>query len=391
MATSAKSAGIKPATNSGVKKTSAPKKETRPAIEIPELNEFLKAGVHFGHRTSRWHPKMSEYIYTQKDGVHIIDIVKTVDLLNEALAAIQDASDTGGVLIVGTKGQAANFVQNTAETTGAFYINNRWPGGLFTNFKQIKRSVDKLIKFEEESASGAEGLVKKEQLLLQRDVERLNKLYEGIKFMDRLPKILIVIDSRVEKGAIREAREAGIPVVSLVDSNCDPSIVSFPIPANDDSIKSISLFLDLFGKAIEGGARTEAVVGLRNSHQAQLAKMRKEYAAKVELARRMEEEDRERMRKLRAGEDVSVVREVKVKEKGESTVVRVATQEKKVVKEEVKKEIMISDTEISARAKKALDEAGFKKVSEVKKMSKGDLTDIKGIGDKAADEIIDTL
>lgn len=284
------------------KQVSTPKKEK---VQIPSLDELLNAGVHFGHRTSRWHPKMKQYIYTARNGVHIIDLIKTMKLLDTALEQIQGAVDRGSVLFVGTKGQAATLVQNVAMENGAFYINNRWPGGLFTNYSMIKKSVDKLVGMEETLAAGAPGMVKKEQLMLARDVERLNKLYSGIKFMDKLPELVIVIDSRVEMNTVREATNVGIPVVALVDTNCDPELISYPIPANDDSIKSIKMFVELFGKAVKGGTRSEAVISLRQSHEAKLKTLASEFEQESARKAAMEEEERERLKKLRAGEAVA--------------------------------------------------------------------------------------
>lgn len=373
----------------------AVQKTSKKAVEIPEIDEFLKAGVHFGHRTSRWHPKMAPYIYTKKDGVHIIDIVQTMEMLSTALKAIQVAADEGGVLIVGTKGQAANMVEQVAKEAGAFYINNRWPGGLFTNFSMIQKSVTKLIKMEDELATGAEGLVKKEQLMLERDVMRLNKLYEGIKFMDKLPRLIIVIDSRIEKGAIREANNANIPVVSLVDTNCDPEIVTYPVPANDDSIKSISLFLDLVGKALKGGKRSDAVVALRNGHEAQLKAVRAEYDNKVALQKLAEEAERERMKLLRAGKEVAATTVASAKSSAtkaakntESSVIRVV---KKVEEKAAETEVKIADLDISSRTKKALEEAGYQKASQVKALAKSELLALKGVGEKAVEEILEAI
>lgn len=305
-------------------RTNVPKKAK---VQIPPLEDFLNAGVHFGHRTSRWHPKMQQYIYTSRNGVHILDLVQTMQMLDTALEQIQGAVERGSVLFVGTKGQAATLVQKVALENGAFYINNRWPGGLFTNFSMIKKSVDKLIGMEETLASGAEGLVKKERLMLERDVERLNKLYSGIKFMDRKPELVVVIDSRVEINTIREAANVGIPVVALVDTNCDPDLVTYPVPANDDSIKSIRLFVELFGKALEGGTRSEAVISLRKAHEAKLQALAAQFEQESARKAAMLEEEAERLRRMRAGEEVgavataSVVRVVKRAEVAKSETV----------------------------------------------------------------------
>jgi len=189
---------------------------------------------------------MEEYIYEVRNGIHIIDLVKTREILRDVLVQLDKLSKKGNVLIVGTKGQAASVVQNVAEENGMFYINRRWMGGLFTNFNTIKKSVHELIKMEEKLAGGLEGYVKKERLLLEREIGRLNRIYQGIKFMEKLPEVVIVIDSQMENNAIKEANKMGVPIIALIDTNCNPEIIDYPIPANDDSIKSISLFVKLF-------------------------------------------------------------------------------------------------------------------------------------------------
>lgn len=191
---------------------------------------------------------MKKYIYETRNGIHIIDLIKTRKLLKDALKSLSEVVDKGNVLIVGTKGQAAGLIEKSALESGAYYITKRWPGGLFTNFDYIKKSTQTLVKMEEQLAAGGIGLVKKERLLMERQVQRMNKIYEGIKFMDELPKMLIVIDSKVEKNTIKEAIISDIPVLALIDTNCDPDLVDYPIPANDDSIKSINLFVDLLEK-----------------------------------------------------------------------------------------------------------------------------------------------
>ncbi len=273
-------------------------------FKLPSLEELLSAGVHFGHKKSAWSPKMKQYIHVERNGVHIIDLISTLTQLKKALKAIKEASDKGNILVVGTKGQAASLVQEMAEASGAFYINKRWPGGLFTNFKAIKKSVDKLVSMESTLASGATDLVKREQLMMKRDVERLNKIYSGIKFMDKLPTMMIVVDSKLEKNSVKEAMNVGIPVVSLIDTNSDPSVVTYPIPANDDSIKSISLFVNIFGEAIKEGIKAKALVTLRKEEENKLAKMAEDFANEVEKNRAMEEQERERIKALKEGKSM---------------------------------------------------------------------------------------
>ena len=359
-------------------------------VQIPELINFLKAGAHFGHKKSAWNPKMKKFIYEQRNGVHIIDLVKSRALLEKALGVIEETSDKGYILFVGTKGQAATIIQKKADEVGAFYINRRWPGGLFTNFNILKKSVSNLMKMEEELARGGENLVKKELLMLEREVERLNKIYEGIKFMDRLPSLMIVIDSKVEEIAIKEARIAGVPIVALIDTNCDPDLVDYPIPANDDSLKSISLYVDLFGKAVTKGKKSEGLTALRQNHEANLKRLRDEYLFSRERTARMEESERLRMKALREGV---------VSKKSSTGVVRVVKKEKNIEEDIKAAEAVkaqkdatnIEDLELGTRVENALKEAKIKNLEGLTGKGKKELMAIKGIGEKAAETILSAI
>ena len=369
------------------KKEVSVKTETKnKSFQMPELLDLLKVGAHFGHKKSAWDPRMEEYIYEVRNGIHIIDLVKTLDMLEEALTKLEGFANKGNILIVGTKGQAATIVEEVAKKSGMFYVNRRWPGGLFTNFDGIKKSVQSLVKMEEQIARGGKGLVKKEILLLQRDAERLNRMYNGIKFMDKLPEAVIVIDSEVEKNAIKEARNMHIPIISLIDTNSNPDIIDYPIPANDDSLKSISLFVNLFGEVVSKSKNSLSVISLRRDNEAMLAKLAKDAQEEKERQAKMEAEDRERMKALREGKvsasaSASVIRVVK-KEKDIDAEIKKAEE----VKEKEDKKGM-DDLGLSARIVKALGEAGIKSVSALKKMSKDELLEIKGIGEKAVKDI----
>jgi small subunit ribosomal protein S2 len=369
------------------KKEVSVKTETKnKSFQMPELLDLLKVGAHFGHKKSAWDPRMEEYIYEVRNGIHIIDLVKTLDMLEEALTKLEGFANKGNILIVGTKGQAATIVEEVAKKSGMFYVNRRWPGGLFTNFDGIKKSVQSLVKMEEQIARGGKGLVKKEILLLQRDAERLNRMYNGIKFMDKLPEAVIVIDSEVEKNAIKEARNMHIPIISLIDTNSNPDIIDYPIPANDDSLKSISLFVNLFGDVVSKSKNSLSVISLRRDNEAMLAKLAKDAQEEKERQAKMEAEDRERMKALREGKvsasaSASVIRVVK-KEKDIDAEIKKAEE----VKEKEDKKGM-DDLGLSARIVKALGEAGIKSVSALKKMSKDELLEIKGIGEKAVKDI----
>jgi len=360
------------------------------SFQMPELLDLLKVGAHFGHKKSAWDPKMEKYIYETRNGIHIIDLVKSLDLLEEALTKLQGFAEKGNILIVGTKGQAATIIEDVAKKSGMFYINRRWPGGLFTNFEGIKKSVQTLVKMEEQIARGGKGLVKKEILLLQKDVERLNRMYSGIKFMDKLPEAIVVVDSAVEKNAIKEAQNMNIPIISLIDTNCNPDIIDYPIPANDDSLKSIALFVNLFGEVVGKSKNSLSVISLRRDNEALLAKLEKEANEEKERIAKMEEEDRERMKALREGKissanSASVVRVVK-KEKDIDAEIKKAEE----VKEKEDKKGM-DDLGLSARVVKALNEAGLKSVPAIKKMTKEELIAVKGIGEKAVADILKAI
>lgn len=356
-------------------------------VKFPELIELLQAGCHFGHKKSGWNPRMKQYIYEERNGIHIIDLVKTQELLKKAVEELEKLSNTGHILIVGTKGQAASIVQNIALEKGAFYVNRRWPGGLFTNFETIRRSIQNLVKMEEEIAQGGKDLVKKEVLMMEKEIAKLNMIYKGIKFMDKLPVAIIVIDSKVEKIAVREANRVGIPIISMVDTNSNPDLITHSIPANDDSLKSITLIMNVLGEVIGTSKFGNSLVALRRDHDAVLDRMSRNFLEKKEREERMANEDRERMKALREG---------KIAE-SKGTVVRVVKKDITadiVAAEEAKKEAdsrQIEDLGLSARVVKALTESGIKTISDLSGKNEKDLEGIKGIGEKAAQEILKSL
>ena len=219
------------------------------------LRDLLEAGVHFGHQTRLWHPRMRPYIYGKKNGVHIIDLQKTAGQLNEALRFIQATAARGqSVLFVGTKRAAREIISQQADRSGMFYVNNRWLGGTLTNFKTVQKSIDSLIKLEKARDDGKfEALTKKEALDLTRKITKMERSLGGIKSMKGLPGAMFVIDPKREYIAIREANKLGIPVVALCDTNCDPENVDHVIPGNDDALKSIQLFTQAIADAsLEG-------------------------------------------------------------------------------------------------------------------------------------------
>ena len=213
---------------------------------------LLEAGVHFGHQAKRWNPKMKEYIFTTRDDIHIIDLQKTVEKIEEDYAELLKACENGGkVLFVGTKKQAKEASIEEATRCNSFYVTERWLGGILTNFRTIRERIKRLVEIEKMEKDGKfELLPKKEVAQIQKEYDRLNKLLGGIREMDRLPKAIIVVDPRVEMNAIREARKLHIPVFGIVDTNCDPDDVDYPIPANDDAVRSVKVVLGVLANAV---------------------------------------------------------------------------------------------------------------------------------------------
>ncbi len=232
------------------------------AFEIT-MRELLEAGVHFGHQTRRWNPKMAPYIFTKRNGIHIIDLSKTIPLFKIAWEFVRDEVAKGAdVLFVGTKKQAQAIIEEQAQRCGAFYINERWLGGLLTNFQTVRKSIEKLKKLERMEAEGAfEILPKKEVVRLKKKKEKLEKYLKGIKDMEKIPDIIYVVDTVREELAVKEAKKLGIPVVAIADTNCDPDLIDYPIPGNDDAIKAINLITTKIADAVlEGKSMREATV-----------------------------------------------------------------------------------------------------------------------------------
>lgn len=224
-----------------------------------DMRQLLEAGVHFGHHTRRWNPKMKKYIFGVRNGVHIIDLQQTVPMFDSALKVLRDVAASGGrVLFVGTKRQAQDKIKETAAKTGQYYVNHRWLGGMLTNWKTISKSINRLRELEEILGSGqVEGYTKKEQLMMTRERDKLELAIGGIKEMGGIPNVLFVIDSNKEDIAIAEANKLGIPVVSVIDTNSDPAGIDFPIPGNDDALRAIDLYCDLAAEAILDGLQAE--------------------------------------------------------------------------------------------------------------------------------------
>ena len=221
-------------------------------MAVVSMSYLLEAGVHFGHQTKRWNPKMKEYIYNSRDDIYIIDLQKTVEKMEEAYVALNKiASEGGKVLYVGTKKQAQDVCKEEAERAGMYYVTERWLGGILTNFKTIRRRVNRLEQIEKMESDGTfEKLPKKEVIGLKKEYAKLDKNLHGIREMNKLPQAIIIVDSTKEYNAIREARKLGIPVFGLIDTNCDPDMIDYVLPGNDDAVRSIKVVLGALTNAI---------------------------------------------------------------------------------------------------------------------------------------------
>ena len=228
-------------------------------MSVISMKQLLEAGVHFGHQTRRWNPKMAQYIFTERNGIYIIDLQKTVKKAEEAYKAMKEVAETGKpVLFVGTKKQAQEAIKEEAERCGMFYVNERWLGGMLTNHKTIQTRINKLRELEKMEAEGVfEVLPKKEVIKLRAEKEKLEKYLNGMKDMPELPGAMFVVDPRKEKNAISEAKILGIPVVAIVDTNCDPEEVDYVIPGNDDAIRAVKLITAKLADGIIEGRQGE--------------------------------------------------------------------------------------------------------------------------------------
>ena len=228
-------------------------------MSVISMKQLLEAGVHFGHQTRRWNPKMAEYIFTERNGIYIINLQKTVKNVIEAYNFIKEVAENGEeILFVGTKKQAQDSIKEEAERVGMYYVNARWLGGMLTNFKTIRKRIDRLNQLEKMEADGTFDLLpKKEVSKLKLEAEKLDKYLGGIKEMKKLPGALFVVDPKKERIAIAEAHKLGIPVVAIVDTNCDPDEVDYVIPGNDDAIRAVKLIASTIGNAIIEGRQGE--------------------------------------------------------------------------------------------------------------------------------------
>lgn len=224
--------------------------------KIPKIQDMIENGVHFGHQVKRWHPNMEPYIYTVKKNVHIIDLEQTERLLKEAAEFLYEIAKKGGkIIFIGTKKQARDIIQNEAGRAGALYVNERWLGGTFSNFEVIKKNnIDKLLSLKNRKEKGElDVYTKKERLLIDREIEKLERYVGGLTTMTKIPEAVFVVDGKREKTAVRDARRANVKVVALIDTNTDPNTIDYPIPGNDDAIRSIAVVTRAIADAVEEG------------------------------------------------------------------------------------------------------------------------------------------
>ena len=228
-------------------------------MAVVSMKQLLEAGVHFGHQTRRWNPKMARFIFTERNGIYIIDLQKTVKKMDEAYNFVRDLAAEGGkVLFVGTKKQAQESIKNEAERCNQYFVNERWLGGMLTNFQTIEKRVKRLKTLEKQAEDGTfELLPKKEVTLLKHEMEKLQKYLGGIKDMKKLPDALFIIDPKKEEIAVSEARKLHIPIIATVDTNCDPDVIDYPIPANDDAIRAVKLLTGKIADAVLEGNQGE--------------------------------------------------------------------------------------------------------------------------------------
>ena len=228
-------------------------------MAVVSMKQLLEAGVHFGHQTRRWNPKMAKYIFTERNGIYIIDLQKTVKKLDEAYNFVRDiAAEGGSVLFVGTKKQAQDSVREEAQRCGMHYVNARWLGGMLTNFRTIRRRIDRMAQINKMREDGTfEMLPKKEVAKLELELEKLEKFLGGVKEMEQLPKAMFIVDPRKERIAVSEARKLNIPIVAIVDTNCDPDEIDYVIPGNDDAIRAVKLIAGAMADAVLEGRQGE--------------------------------------------------------------------------------------------------------------------------------------
>ena len=349
-------------------------------MTVVSMNYLLEAGVHFGHQTKRWNPKMKEYIFTSRDDIYIIDLQKTAKMIEEAYAALKTIAENGGkVLFVGTKKQAQEASKEEATRSNSYYVTERWLGGTLTNFKTIRKRVKRLEDIEKMEKDGTFDLLpKKEVIGLKKEYAKLNNLLSGIRGMHKLPEAMIIVDPSKEEIAIKEARRLNIPVFGIVDTNCDPDMVDYVIPGNDDAIRSVKLILGVLANAINETTGGQMVSYVSNDEKQPTDIMQKalETVKRKEDRRKEEREPRKEFKPNFKKEDKKPVKEETKKETKE------VKEDKKSVKVEAKEEK-------TTTKKAAKVDLSTKTVAELRELAKE--KDIKGYSTMKKADLLDAL
>ena len=348
-------------------------------MTVVSMNYLLEAGVHFGHQTKRWNPKMKEYIFTSRDDIYIIDLQKTAKMIEEAYAALKIIAEQGGkVLFVGTKKQAQEASKEEAERSNSYYVTERWLGGTLTNFRTIRKRVKRLEDIEKMEKDGTfDVLPKKEVIGLKKEYAKLNNLLSGIRDMHKLPSAMIIVDPSKEEIAIREARRLNIPVFGIVDTNCDPDMVDYVIPGNDDAIRSVKLILGVLANAINEATGGTLVSYVSNDEKQPTDIMQKA----VESVKRKEDRRKEEKKEFKPRREEKPVKEAKKEEKAEKT------ETKKEVKETKEPKKAVEAKATTKKAEKV--DLSTKTVAELRELAKS--KDIKGYSTMKKAELLDAL
>ena len=350
-------------------------------MAVVSMNYLLEAGVHFGHQTKRWNPKMKEYIFTSRDDIYIIDLQKTAKKIEEAYAALLEIAKNGGkTIFVGTRKQAQEAVREEATKSDSYYVTERWLGGTLTNFRTIRNRVKRLEQIERMEQDGTFDLLpKKEVIGLKKEYDKLNNLLCGIRAMDKLPQAMIIVDPSKEEIAIREARKLNIPVFGIVDTNCDPDMVDYVIPANDDAIRAVKLIIGVMNNAIieaNGGTITDYVSGKTEENGSDIMKRAVESVKRKEERKSFDKSFDKKKKTFDKKSSKSVEKEVKVEE---------AKKEEKVAKE-VKEEKAPKAVKEKAAVKEDLT---GKTVAELRELAKA--KEVKGYSTMKKAELLEAL
>jgi len=380
-------------------------KTSTKSVFLPTVLDMFKAGFHFGHTTSKWNPAMEKYIYTKKDGIHIIDLRISAKKFKEFVETLKMAASKGSVLVVGAKKQAAEAVREHAQKSGMFYISNRWPGGMLTNFDIVKNAVKQMMDLEEEVASGMITHTKKEFADAKKRLERKLFLYQGVEHMTEVPAVLVVIDGKVERSAIREAKALGVKIFGIVDTNVNPEIFDCFVPGNDDAMKSINMFLEVVSSVVCQTTSAREIIAKRQLRVKKLEDIKNRGLDEKAQIKKQREMEAETMRAIKKGEKIKTTIKMSQVEKKKTKKTRPvkdviskkltvktvkATAEPKKTKEfkiETKK-VDIAKLNLTAHEVELLKAGGVNTSSDIRKVGKIGLLEIKGIGEKTATKVI---